>query len=89
MDALYSDGHALLVTTLKFQNIAQVKTPISVRKLKHKAKWQANKTDEFISNLDDLKIHDIQRNLEQALDDIHNINKEDTNESCKKMEAFF
>ena len=57
MDAVYSDGHALLVTTMKFQNIVQVKTPISVRKSKHKAKWQANKTDEFISHLDDLKIH--------------------------------
>ena len=51
MDAFYSVGHALLVATLKFQNTVQVKTPISVRKPKHQAKWQANKTDEFISNL--------------------------------------
>ena len=82
MDALYSDGHALFVTTLKFQNIVQVKTPISVRKPKHQAKWQANKTDEFISNLEDLKIYETRSNLEQALDNIHNINKKDMNELC-------
>ena len=30
-DALYSDGHALSVTTLKFQKIVRVTTPISVK----------------------------------------------------------
>ena len=33
-------------------------------------------------DLDDLKIHEIQSNIEQALDDTHNINKEDVNELC-------
>ena len=79
MDALYSEGHALLV---------QVKTPISARKPKHQAKWQANKTDEFISNLGDLKSHEIQNNLEQALDNIPNSNKEDMNELFKNWNHF-
>ena len=80
MDALYSDGHSLSVTTLKFRNVVKEKTPISVRKPKHQAKWQANKTDQFISNLDGFEIYEIQSNLEQAFDAIPNINMEDINE---------
>ena len=66
-----------------------MKTPVSVRKPKHQAKWQANKIDELISNLGDLKIHEIQGILGQTLDDIHSINKEDMNELRSKIGSIF
>ena len=55
MDSLYTDHHALLETTLKFGSPLEVnknqENPTSTKN----PKWQENKKDNFVLNLDAAK----------------------------------
>ena len=89
LDALYSDGHSLLNTTLKFRNLV-IENPLQTKETpKQQRKWQPNKRYEFAFNLDDVKIDEIWLNLQKAHEDTPSVNKEVMNDFSKKMEIFF
>ena len=89
LDALYSDGHSLLNTTLKFRNLV-IEKPLQTKETPNQQrKWQPNKKYEFAFNLDDVKIDEIWLNLQQAHDDTPNVNKEVMNDFCSKIGNIF
>ena len=90
LDSLFSDGHSLLRSTLKFQNIKRIpQTPSQNITNKNQPKWKDTKKTEFILNLDDDKISLMQTQLQQAQINIAEMNKEKMNEFCTKISEIF
>lgn len=85
LDSLYSDGHSVLTTSLNFKNLTKTAPPQSVQTQRQPPKWQSNKKEEFIFNLDDEIINDVDINLQQALENIPNVNNEVVNDFCSKI----
>ena len=88
LDALYSDGHNLLNTTLKFRNLV-IGKPLQTKETPNQqGKWQPNKKYEFSFNLD-VKTDEIWLNLQQTHEDNPNVNKEIMSGFCSKIGNIF
>ena len=64
LDSLYTDGHALLQTVLKFKHINRNPVQIKHQPKSHRPKWQDSKKSDFTINLDNRKIDELSSYLE-------------------------
>ena len=89
MDSLYTDHHALLETTLKFGSPMEVnkkqENPTSIKS----PKWQENKKDNFVLNLDADQINALKLKLRNACDNSKDVTKENINEMCSQITDIF
>ena len=89
MDSLYTDHHALLETTLKFGSPIKVykkqENPTSIKS----PKWQENKKDNFVLNLDADQINALKLKLRNACDNSEDVTKENINEMCSQITDIF
>ena len=89
LDSLFSDGHSLLQSMLKFKKLERTTQTQPHRIVNHQPKWQENKKAEFILNLDDDKINQMQTQLQQAQNNLAYINKDIMNEFCTNISDIF
>ena len=90
LDPIFSDGHALLSTTLQLKN-KQYQIPKANKHPKgsQRPKWSANKSAQFSTNINNEQVNDIKTYIENARHDMVNVNKETMNNICGKIADIF
>ena len=89
LDSLFTDGHSLLQSMLKFKKLERATQSQPHRIINHQPRWHENKKAEFILNLDDDKINQMQTHLQQAQNNLAYINKDTMNEFCINISDIF
>ena len=90
LDPIFSDGHALLSTTLQFKS-KQYEIPKANKHPKgsQRPKWSENKSAQFSRNISNEQVNDIKMYIENARHDMVNVNKETMNNICGKIADTF
>ena len=89
LDSLYTDGHALLQTALKFKNI-QINMPhVKQKSPQPRSQWKNDKKTDFVINLDSHKLDELSSYMEQVQRNTENITKDNINDICSKISAIF
>ena len=89
LDSLYTDGHALLQTALKFKNIQRNMPHVKPKSAQPRSQWKNDKKTYFVINLECHKLDEISSYLELVQRNTENITKENINDICSKISAIF
>ncbi|MEW8546068.1 MAG: reverse transcriptase family protein [Candidatus Thiodiazotropha sp.] len=90
LDSLYTDGHAVLTTTLKFDSLAKdIIHTYNIHKTNQRPKWQESKSSDFVKNLDSSFINEIICDIQQARHNLATVNTEIINMICNKIQDSF
>ena len=89
LDSLYTDGHALLQTALKFKNIQRNMPHVKQKSPQPRSQWKNDKKTDFVINLDSHKLDELSSYLEQVQRNTENITKDNSNDICSKISAIF
>lgn len=90
LDPLYTDGHSLLTTTLKFKYLkkdSSVNT--NDRNMKVKPQWNEKKAQEFKNNIDRNKILQLNNTIEHAQNNVNDTCINDINNLCSEITNIF
>ena len=85
LDSLYTDGHALLQTALKFKNIQRNMPHDKQKSPQPRSQWKNDKKTDFVINLDSHKLDELSSYLEQVQRNTENITKDNINDICSKI----
>ena len=89
LDSLYTDGHALLQTALKFKNIQRIMPHVKQNSPQPRSQWKNDKKTDFVINLDSHKLDELSLYLEQVQRNTENITMDNINDICSKISAIF
>lgn len=90
LDPLYTDGHSLLTTTLKFKYLkkdSSVNT--NDKNMKVKPQWNEKKAQEFRNNIDRNKILQLNNTIEHAQNNVNDTCINDINNLCSEITNIF
>lgn len=90
LDSLYTDGHSLLTTTLKFKNLKKVSSVNTTDKnIKAKPQWNEKKVYEFKNNRDRNKSLQLNNMIEHAQNNVNDRYINDINNICSEITNLF
>ena len=90
LDPIYSDGHSLICTTLQFKCIpSPQRVPLVNHKTNKMPKWKAEKSQQFINNLNKTKINDLHKYLQYMELNLNSVTKESVTDTCHKIADIF
>ena len=89
LDPLFTDGHSLLITTLRFPDVQPKINQQKHENVKKQPKWQDDKRNVFALNIDESKIGDLRTQLQQMQHRATSINKDNLNEICSSIANVF
>ncbi|MEW8544510.1 MAG: hypothetical protein AB2693_13350, partial [Candidatus Thiodiazotropha sp.] len=90
LDTLYTDNHSLLTTTLKFKDIgknSQIQK-VSIQDNK-RPKWDENKLNDFIQNIDTNKLSRVNISLENAHRNVDDVDTDCIDNICTQISNMF
>ena len=90
LDTLFTDNHALLTTTLKFENISENSQIHRVcTQANKRPKWDENKLKDFIQNIDVDKLSRVNISLEIAHRNVDSVNNACIDDICSQISNIF
>ena len=89
LDPLFTDGHSLLITTLRFPDVQPKINQQKHKNVKKRPKWQDDKRNDFTLNIDVSKIGHLRTQLQQMQHRATSINKDNLNEICSSIANVF
>ena len=89
LDALFSDGHSLISTSLCFKNDLKVKKSVPINTKARKPRLPEEKRTNFIENLNRIKIQSILANITQTSQTTDSLSKEKVNALCNTFSEIF
>lgn len=90
LDYFYSDGHALLSTNLKVENsFEKTNKRENTENMRKHPKWNDNKKPDFLANIDQTKISEIKKSIQNMQQNIGSIHADNINTVCTKIGEVF
>ena len=89
LDALFSDGHSLISTSLCFKNDLKVKKSVPINTKARKPRLPEEKRTNFIENLNRIKIQSLLENITQTSQATDSLSKEKVNALCNTFSEIF
>ena len=89
LDALFSDGHSLISTSLCFKTVLKVKKSEPINTKARKPRLPEEKRTNFIENLNRIKIQSLLANITKTSQTTDSLSKEKVNTLCNKFSEIF